>query len=70
MIDELAGPKTYHHYPVGWAYAMDTLQWTLAGEKSSPRQGSCHPNALQTFTMSLLIDRWSSSWISIDRGPG
>ncbi|MDG0817668.1 arylsulfatase [Bdellovibrio svalbardensis] len=29
MIDELGGPKTYNHYPVGWALAMDTpFQWT------------------------------------------
>ncbi|MDL2400714.1 arylsulfatase [Rhizobium mayense] len=29
MIDELGGPKTYNHYPVGWAHAMDTpMQWT------------------------------------------
>jgi arylsulfatase len=29
MIDELGGPKTYNHYPVGWCHAMDTLmQWT------------------------------------------
>jgi arylsulfatase len=29
MIDELGGPNTYNHYPVGWAHAMDTpFQWT------------------------------------------
>ncbi len=29
MIDELGGPKTYNHYPVGWAHATDTpFQWT------------------------------------------
>jgi len=29
MIDELGGPLTYNHYPVGWALAMDTpMQWT------------------------------------------
>ena len=29
MIDELGGPKTYNHYPVGWALAMDTpFQWS------------------------------------------
>lgn len=29
MIDELGGPKTYNHYPVGWAHAMNTpFQWT------------------------------------------
>ena len=29
IIDELGGPTTYNHYPVGWALAMDTpFQWT------------------------------------------
>jgi arylsulfatase len=29
MIDELGSDKTYNHYPVGWAHAMDTpFQWT------------------------------------------
>src|SRR5262245_16300227 len=29
MIDELGSEKTYNHYPVGWAHAMDTpFQWT------------------------------------------
>jgi arylsulfatase len=29
MIDQLGGPMTYNHYPVGWAHAMDTpMQWT------------------------------------------
>jgi arylsulfatase len=29
IIDELGGPTTYNHYPVGWAHAMDTpFQWT------------------------------------------
>jgi len=28
MIDELGGPLTYNHYPVGWAHAMDSpMQW-------------------------------------------
>ena len=28
-IDELGGPNTFGHYPIGWAHAMDTpLQWT------------------------------------------
>jgi len=28
-MDELGGPNTYNHYPVGWAHAMDTpFQWT------------------------------------------
>jgi arylsulfatase A-like enzyme len=29
MMDQLGGPTTYNHYPVGWAHAMDTpMQWT------------------------------------------
>lgn len=29
MIDQLGGPLTYNHYPVGWAHAMDSpMQWT------------------------------------------
>jgi len=28
-MDELGGPMTFNHYPVGWAHAMDTpFQWT------------------------------------------
>jgi arylsulfatase A-like enzyme len=29
MMDQLGGPNTYNHYPVGWALAMDSpMQWT------------------------------------------
>jgi hypothetical protein len=29
MIDQLGGPTTYNHYPMGWAHAMDApMQWT------------------------------------------
>jgi arylsulfatase A-like enzyme len=29
MMDQLGGPMTYNHYPVGWAHAMDApMQWT------------------------------------------
>ena len=29
MMDQLGGPTTYNHYPVGWAHAMDApMQWT------------------------------------------
>ncbi|PWT95607.1 MAG: arylsulfatase [Candidatus Melainabacteria bacterium] len=28
-LDEIGGPQAYNHYPVGWAWAMDTpFQWT------------------------------------------
>lgn len=42
MIDELGGPKTYNHYPVGWANAMDTpMQWTkqIASHFGGTRNG-------------------------------
>jgi arylsulfatase A-like enzyme len=29
VMDQLGGPLTYDHYPVGWAHAMDSpMQWT------------------------------------------
>jgi arylsulfatase A-like enzyme len=29
QMDELGGPTTFNHYPIGWAHAMDApLQWT------------------------------------------
>src|SRR5258707_1184506 len=29
IMDDLGGPLTYNHYPVGWAHAMNTpFQWT------------------------------------------
>jgi arylsulfatase len=29
IMDDLGGPLTYNHYPVGWAHAMDSpFQWT------------------------------------------
>ena len=29
IMEDLGGPLTYNHYPVGWAHAMDTpFQWT------------------------------------------
>jgi arylsulfatase len=42
MIDELGGPLTYNHYPVGWALAMDTpMQWTkqIASHFGGSRNG-------------------------------
>jgi len=40
--DELGGPMTYNHYPVGWAHAMDTpFQWTkqIASHFGGTRNG-------------------------------
>jgi arylsulfatase len=29
MIDELGSDRTYNHYPIGWAHAMNApFQWT------------------------------------------
>jgi arylsulfatase len=42
VIDELGGPRTYNHYPVGWAHAMDTpMQWTkqIASHFGGTRNG-------------------------------
>src|SRR3974390_2490212 len=44
MIDELGGPRTYNHYPVGWAHAMDTpMQWTkqVASHFGGTRNSLC-----------------------------
>jgi arylsulfatase A-like enzyme len=41
-LDEVGGPKAYNHYPVGWAWAMDTpFQWTK--EISSHFGGTRNP---------------------------
>src|SRR5215472_8826123 len=42
MIDESGGPRTYNHYPVGWAHAMDApMQWTkqIASHFGGSRNG-------------------------------
>jgi arylsulfatase A-like enzyme len=42
MIDELGSDKTYNHYPIGWAHAMDTpFQWTkqVASHLGGTRNG-------------------------------
>jgi len=41
-MDELGGPMTFNHYPVGWAHAMDTpFQWTkqIASHFGGTRNG-------------------------------
>ncbi len=41
-MDELGGPNTFNHYPVGWAHAMDTpFQWTkqIASHFGGTRNG-------------------------------
>jgi arylsulfatase len=42
-MDELGGPKSYNHYAVGWAHAMDTpYQWTkqVASHWGGTRNGT------------------------------
>jgi arylsulfatase A-like enzyme len=42
-IDELGGPKSYNHYAVGWAHALDTpYQWTkqVASHFGGTRNGT------------------------------
>jgi len=44
MMDELGSDRTYNHYPVGWAHAMDTpFQWTkqVASHFGGTRNGMC-----------------------------
>ncbi|MBI5315234.1 MAG: arylsulfatase [Nitrospirae bacterium] len=41
-MDEIGGPTTYNHYPVGWAHAMDTpFQWAkqIASHFGGTRNG-------------------------------
>jgi len=41
-MDQLGGPMTFNHYPVGWAHAMDTpFQWTkqIASHFGGTRNG-------------------------------
>jgi len=41
-MNELGGPMTFNHYPVGWAHAMDTpFQWTkqIASHFGGTRNG-------------------------------
>ncbi len=41
-MDELGGPDTFNHYPIGWAHAMDTpFQWTkqIASHFGGTRNG-------------------------------
>ena len=41
-IDDLGGPYTFNHYPIGWAHAMDTpFQWTkqIASHFGGTRNG-------------------------------
>ena len=44
MLDALGSDRTYNHYPVGWAHAMDTpFQWTkqVASHFGGTRNGMC-----------------------------
>jgi arylsulfatase A-like enzyme len=53
MMDQLGSDRTYNHYPVGWAHAMDTpFQWTkqVASHFGGTRNGMCMswPNRIKT----------------------
>src|SRR5437868_12184365 len=42
MMDQLGSDRTYNHYPIGWAHAMDTpFQWTkqIASHFGGTRNG-------------------------------
>jgi arylsulfatase len=44
MMDQLGSDRTYNHYPVGWAHAMDTpFQWTkqVASHFGGTQNGMC-----------------------------
>jgi arylsulfatase A-like enzyme len=44
QMDELGGPMTFNHYPIGWAHAMDTpFQWTkqVASHFGGTRNALC-----------------------------
>ncbi len=52
MIDDLGSDKTYNHYPIGWALAMDTpFQWTkqVASHFGGTRNGLaiCWPQRIK-----------------------
>jgi len=43
-MDDLGGPMTFNHYPIGWAHAMDTpFQWTkqIASHFGGTRNALC-----------------------------
>ena len=45
-MDDLGGPLTYNHYPVGWAHALDTpFQWVkqIASHFGGTRNGMVIP---------------------------
>jgi arylsulfatase A-like enzyme len=52
MIDQLGSDRTYNHYPVGWAHAMDSpFQWTkqVASHFGGTRNGLvvCWPKRIK-----------------------
>jgi arylsulfatase A-like enzyme len=55
MMDQLGSDRTYNHYPVGWAHAMDTpFQWTkqVASHFGGTRNGMCMswPNRIKAHS--------------------
>ena len=63
MMDQLGGDRTYNHYPIGWAHAMDApFQWT--------KQVASHFGGLETGwsstgqSASRLVERSVRSFIT------
>jgi arylsulfatase A-like enzyme len=59
-LDEIGGPMTYCHYPVGWAHAMDT---PTNGRSRSPRIGAARATARSSIgrTASKARERFTTS---------
>ena len=65
-MDDLGGPATFNHYPIGWAHAMDTpFQWTkqIASHFGGTRNGlviswpariTNKGGSVRSFTTSLI----------------
>jgi arylsulfatase len=75
MIDELGGPKTYNHYPTGWAMAFNTpfkmwKRYEFNGGTADPCIISW-PSARATQFYSMLGSRaiWHDGWKAITTHP-
>ena len=60
-IDDLGGPLGYNHYPVGWAWAMDTpFQWTkqIASHYGGTRNGLVISWPARIKDVGTLREQW------------
>jgi arylsulfatase A-like enzyme len=76
MMDQLGSDRTYNHYPIGWAHAMDApFQWTkqVASHFGGTRNGlaiSCRNGSrvavksARSSTMSSTSSRPSWRWLA------